>query len=31
MTSLAGAQCIELLMDLHIFTSEFIPVEQQVS
>ena len=27
MTSLAGTQCIELLMDLHICTSEFIPVE----
>ena len=27
MTSLAGKQCIELLTDLHICTSEFIPVE----
>ena len=27
LTSLAGTQCIELLMNLHIYTSEFIPVE----
>ena len=26
MTSLAGAQCIEFLTDLHICISEFIPV-----
>ena len=29
--SLAGTQCIELLTDLHICTSELIPVDQQVS
>ena len=31
MTSLAGTQFIELLMDWHTCTSEYIPVEQQVS
>ena len=31
MTSLTGTQCIELLMDLHTGTSDFIPVEQQAS
>ena len=27
---ITGTQCIELLTDLHIYTNEFIAVEQQV-